>query len=61
MPSSIRESVPVEEKVVSIFEPHTDIIRKDRGDTYVGHRTLTARAPLRRWRSRLPSVIIIQS
>jgi IS5 family transposase len=32
------ESVPVEEKVVSLFEPHTDIIRKDRRDTYFGHK-----------------------
>jgi transposase, IS5 family len=32
------ESVPAEEKVVSIFEEHTDIIRKDRRDTYYGHK-----------------------
>jgi IS5 family transposase len=32
------ESVPAEEKLVSIFEPHTDIIRKDRRDTYFGHK-----------------------
>lgn len=32
------ESVPVEQKLVSIFEPHTDIIRKDRRDTYFGHK-----------------------
>jgi IS5 family transposase len=32
------ESVPVEEKLVSIFEPHTDIVRKDRRDTYFGHK-----------------------
>jgi len=32
------ESVPAQEKVVSIFEPHTDIIRKDRRDTYYGHK-----------------------
>jgi transposase, IS5 family len=32
------ESVPVDEKLVSIFEPHTDIIRKDRRDTYFGHK-----------------------
>ena len=32
------ESVPVEDKIVSIFEPHTDIIRKDRRDTYFGHK-----------------------
>jgi IS5 family transposase len=32
------ESVPATEKVVSIFEAHTDIIRKDRRDTYYGHK-----------------------
>jgi IS5 family transposase len=32
------ESVPAVEKIVSIFEPHTDIIRKDRRDTYYGHK-----------------------
>jgi len=32
------ESVPAREKIVSIFEPHTDIIRKDRRDTYYGHK-----------------------
>lgn len=32
------EQVPVAEKIVSIFEPHTDIIRKDRRDTYYGHK-----------------------
>jgi IS5 family transposase len=32
------ESVSAAEKVVSIFEPHTDIIRKDRRDTYYGHK-----------------------
>jgi IS5 family transposase len=32
------EKVPSEEKVVSIFEPHTDIIVKDRRDTYYGHK-----------------------
>ena len=32
------ESVPASEKIVSIFEPHTDIIRKDRRDTYYGHK-----------------------
>ena len=36
------ESVHADEKLVSIFEPHTDIIRKDRRDTYYGHKvTLT--------------------
>ncbi len=32
------ESVPAKEKIVSIFEHHTDIIRKDRRDTYYGHK-----------------------
>jgi IS5 family transposase len=32
------ESVPASEKLVSLFEPHTDIIRKDRRDTYYGHK-----------------------
>ena len=36
------ESVPADEKLVSIFEPHTDIIRKDGRNTYYGHKvTLT--------------------
>jgi len=39
------EMVPAQEKIVSIFEPHTDIIRKDRRDTYYGHKiTLTTGA-----------------
>ena len=32
------ESVPAVEKIVSIFEEHTDIIRKDCRDTYYGHK-----------------------
>jgi len=32
------ESVPSTEKLVSIFEPHTDIIKKDRRDTLYGHK-----------------------
>ena len=32
------ESVPASEKLVSIFEPHTDIIIKDRRDTHFGHK-----------------------
>jgi transposase, IS5 family len=32
------ESVPAEEKLVSIFEEHTDIIRKDNRDTFYGHK-----------------------
>lgn len=32
------ESVPASEKIVSIFEPHTDIIVKDRRETLYGHK-----------------------
>lgn len=32
------ESVPASDKIVSIFEEHTDIIIKDRRDTYYGHK-----------------------
>jgi IS5 family transposase len=32
------EPVPACEKIVSIFEPHTDIIVKDRRDTFYGHK-----------------------
>jgi IS5 family transposase len=32
------EKVPARQKVVSIFEPHTDIIIKDRRNTYYGHK-----------------------
>ena len=32
------EKVPAAEKIVSIFEPHTDIIVKDRRGTYYGHK-----------------------
>ena len=32
------QTVPAYEKVVSIFEPHTDIIVKDRRDTFYGHK-----------------------
>jgi IS5 family transposase len=32
------EKVPANEKIVSIFEPHTDIIVKDRRETYYGHK-----------------------
>src|SRR5271157_2674240 len=39
------ESVPATEKIVSIFEPHTDIIVKDRRDVLYGHKIcLTAGA-----------------
>ncbi|MGI8402012.1 MAG: hypothetical protein ACR2NS_10500 [Gemmatimonadaceae bacterium] len=32
------ESVPAREKVVSLFEPHTDVLVKDRRETYYGHK-----------------------
>jgi IS5 family transposase len=32
------ESVPADQKVVSIFEEHTDVIIKDSRDTYYGHK-----------------------
>lgn len=32
------ESVPASEKIVSIFEPHTDIIKKDRREIFYGHK-----------------------
>ena len=32
------EKVTAEDKIVSIFEPHTDIICKDNRDTYYGHK-----------------------
>lgn len=32
------ETVPASDKTVSIFEPHTDIIVKDRRDTFYGHK-----------------------
>jgi len=32
------EAVPASQKIVSIFEPHTDIIVKDRRETYYGHK-----------------------
>jgi IS5 family transposase len=32
------ENVPVADKIVSLFEPHTDIIVKDRRDTHFGHK-----------------------
>jgi transposase, IS5 family len=34
----VGESVPAQEKVVVIFEEHTDIIRKDLRDTYYGYK-----------------------
>lgn len=39
------ETVPAPQKIVSVFEPHTDIIRKDRRETLYGHKVfLTAGA-----------------
>lgn len=32
------EAVPAEDKIVSLFESHTDILVKDRRDTYYGHK-----------------------
>lgn len=32
------ESIPASEKIVSIFEDHTDVIRKDYRDTFYGHK-----------------------
>jgi IS5 family transposase len=32
------ETVPASEKIVSLFEPHTDIIIKDNRDTHFGHK-----------------------
>jgi len=39
------EKVPANEKIVSIFEPHTDIIIKDRRDTYYGHKICLSGGP----------------
>jgi transposase, IS5 family len=36
------EQVPAEEKIVSLFEPHTDIIVKDRRETHYGHKVTLA-------------------
>jgi hypothetical protein len=44
------ESVPATEKIVSIFEPHTDVIVKDRRDTLYGHRFFSTSEP-RAWSS----------
>lgn len=32
------EAVPADEKLVSLFEAHTDVIRKDRRETHYGHK-----------------------
>jgi len=37
-----RQTVPADKKVVSIFEPHTDIIVKDRRETQFGHKLFLA-------------------
>jgi len=39
------ESVPATEKVVSLFEPHTDVIVKDRRETYYGHKIFLTGGP----------------
>lgn len=39
------EAVAANEKVVSIFEPHTDIIVKDRRDTLYGHKVCLSGGP----------------
>lgn len=39
------EKVPASEKVVSIFEPHTDIIIKDRRDTFYSHKMCLSSGP----------------
>jgi IS5 family transposase len=39
------ESVPAGEKIVSIFEPHTDIIVKDRRETFYGHKVCLSSSP----------------
>ncbi len=39
------EQVPSTEKIVSIFEPHTDIIKKDRRDTFYGHKVCLTGGP----------------
>ena len=39
------ESVPAEDKIVSLFEPHTDIIKKDRRDIFYGHKVCLSVGP----------------
>jgi IS5 family transposase len=41
------ESVPATEKVVSLFEPHTDILVKDHRDTIYGHKICLTEGPSR--------------
>ena len=40
-----QESVPAAEKVVSLFEEHTDVIRKDGRETYYGHKICLVSGP----------------
>ncbi len=40
-----KETVPASEKVTSIFEPHTDIIKKDRRETFYGHKICLTGGP----------------
>lgn len=39
------EAVPADEKLVSLFEAHTDILVKDRRDTYYGHKIFLTTGP----------------
>lgn len=39
------ESVPANEKIVSIFEPHTDVIRKGGRETHYGHKICLSTGP----------------
>jgi transposase, IS5 family len=39
------ESVPAEDKLASLFEPPTDIIKKDRRDTFYGHNVFLSVGP----------------
>ena len=39
------ESVPAKEKLVSIFEPHTDVIRKGGRETHYGHKICLSAGP----------------
>ena len=42
-----KERVPADEKLVSIFEPHCDIIVKDRRETRFGHKVMLTTGPSR--------------
>lgn len=39
------QSVPAQEKIVSLFEPHTDVIKKDHRDTLYGHKVCLSVGP----------------